>query len=289
MASELLQGAYDLHVHTAPDVVGRKCTDLELARRLSKIGMRGFAIKSHQFNTGARAAIVKELYPELTVAGGLVLNRAVGGINPAAVEMAGRLGVKIVWFPTVDAKSEQDFLKRTGRAKSYGAGAPASIEIPPVTVFDETGSLLPEVYTVLELIERYHMVMATGHLSKEESLALVKAGKELGVQRMLVTHPEFPACFATVREQLEYVRLGAYIEHCYHTVWSHGCSKETLFEQIRGVGPDHIILTSDLGQAGSPDPEEGLLDFANILMKEGHFSREDIRKMLAVNPEKLIR
>ena len=31
---DLLKGAYDLHIHTAPDVVQRKCGDLELARRL---------------------------------------------------------------------------------------------------------------------------------------------------------------------------------------------------------------------------------------------------------------
>lgn len=286
--NELIKGAYDLHIHTAPDVVGRKYTDLETAEKLLKAGMSGFAIKSHQFNTGARAALVEEVYPGIRAVGGITLNRAVGGINPAAVEMAGRLGVKIVWFPTVDSKSEQDFLKRTGRAKSYGAGAAASIEILPITVFDEGKSLIPEVYTVLELIKRYDMVIATGHLSKQESLALLKAGHEIGLKKMVVTHPEFLACFATVEEQLEYIKYGAYIEHCYHTVWSGGCPKETLIDQILKIGPEHIFLTSDMGQVGSPDPQEGLLAFVEMLLEDGNCTTEDIRKMIVDNPKKLI-
>lgn len=44
---ELLNGAYDLHVHVAPDVVARKCTGLQLAKRLLKAGMKGCAIKNH--------------------------------------------------------------------------------------------------------------------------------------------------------------------------------------------------------------------------------------------------
>ncbi len=34
------------------------------------------------------------------------LNHSVGGLNPVAVELAGRSGAKIVWMPTVDAANE---------------------------------------------------------------------------------------------------------------------------------------------------------------------------------------
>ena len=54
--NHLLKGAYDMHIHTAPDVTPRKCDDLELARRLQAAGMAGCAIKSHYMDTSGRAA-----------------------------------------------------------------------------------------------------------------------------------------------------------------------------------------------------------------------------------------
>ena len=284
----ILKGAFDMHIHSAPDVVGRKLSDIEVAKKNVEAGLRGFVIKSHQFNTGARAKLIMELFPDLEVFGGVALNRAMGGINPAAVEMAGQLGAKMVWFPTIDSKSEQEFYRKTGRPKSYGAGNPPSIEILPITIFNESGELVEEVYTVLELIKRYSMILCTGHLSKEEALSLIEAGRKAGVQKMIVTHPEFPACYATIEEQLEYVEHGAKIEHCYHTIWSGGCTYESIIEQIKEVGPQNIVLTSDLGQIGSPDPADGLTEFVNNLISLGNISEEDIRKMIVENPALLL-
>ena len=45
--SDILQGAWDLHFHTAPDVSPRKCTDLELAKDWMSAGMKGGVIKNH--------------------------------------------------------------------------------------------------------------------------------------------------------------------------------------------------------------------------------------------------
>lgn len=89
---ELLNGVYDLHIHTAPDVVPRKCSDLELARRLVDRGMAGCAIKCHYFDTAARAGLLMEQFPQLDVAGGVTLNRSVGGVNPDAVERSAQAG-----------------------------------------------------------------------------------------------------------------------------------------------------------------------------------------------------
>ena len=41
---ELIQGAYDLHVHTAPDVLPRRLDDFEMAQRVMDSGMAGFAM-----------------------------------------------------------------------------------------------------------------------------------------------------------------------------------------------------------------------------------------------------
>lgn len=286
-AKILLQGAYDLHIHTAPDVVPRKLTDLETAKRLSALGMRGYALKSHQFNTGGRAAIIRELHPGFNAVGCVTLNPAMGGINPAATEMAGRYGVKIVWFPTVGAKNETDFLQRSGSDRTYGAGPAPMVETFPITVFDEAGRLRPEVLSVLELIKHFGMVMATGHLSKEESLALVKAGRAMGLEKMVVTHPDFPECRASLREQAEYVRHGAMLEFCYHTVWSGCTSYEEMTLMLRNVGSEHAIVTSDLGQPNTPEPDTGFLGHIGKLLEHG-ISEREIRTLIVDNPRFLV-
>ncbi len=105
--NKLLRGIYDLHVHAAPDVVPRKCDDLELACRLTDAGMAGCCIKCHFAETAARAALLQAQFPTLRIAGGIALNRAVGGLNPHAVERCGQLGGKFVWFPTLEARAFQ--------------------------------------------------------------------------------------------------------------------------------------------------------------------------------------
>ena len=72
--SSLIQGAYDLHIHSAPDVLPRKADDLELAQRFLKAGMAGFAIKSHYFCTAERAGLVNKVYPQIHAVGAVTLN-----------------------------------------------------------------------------------------------------------------------------------------------------------------------------------------------------------------------
>src|SRR6476469_9630743 len=87
-ARTLLRGAYDLHVHIAPDVVPRRIDDLALARRFAELGLAGFQLKSHYTSTAERASVVQAAVPDVAVLGAIALNRAVGGMNPVAIEIA---------------------------------------------------------------------------------------------------------------------------------------------------------------------------------------------------------
>src|SRR5699024_4195115 len=108
---KILNGAYDLHMHTAPDVVERKLDDIDMAERSESLGIKGFGIKSHYFCTSERARLVKKMHPKVNPLGAIVLNNTVGGFNPTSVEVAARDGAKIVWMPTFDSANEQNFLK----------------------------------------------------------------------------------------------------------------------------------------------------------------------------------
>lgn len=156
---ELLNGVYDLHIHTSPDVVPRKYSDLELARRLAERGMAGCAIKCHYFDTAARAGLLMAQFPQLDVAGGVTLNRSVGGLNPDAVERSAQAGGRMVWFPTLEAQSYQRYQHRNDPEAGLSRF---------LTVCDEEGKLLPQALEVLDIAARHHMVVGTGHVGAEE-------------------------------------------------------------------------------------------------------------------------
>src|SRR3979490_3078945 len=99
-------GVIDFHVHSHPDVFGRNMDDIDIAQLAKSKGMRGLVLKNHVTTTADRAALVMKVVPGIEVWGGIVLNNAVGGINPSAVEwmhrMYGGRG-KIVWLPTFES------------------------------------------------------------------------------------------------------------------------------------------------------------------------------------------
>jgi hypothetical protein len=292
MYEELIQGAYDLHVHCGPDVMPRKMDDLEMAERLLKSGMKGIALKSHYFCTADRAKLVNKLYPGVNLVGTITFNNAVGGLNPVAMEMAARAGAKLVWMPTCDATNEQAFLKNSKHEKlPYWAKLQMELIEKGITTSSisllEEGKLKKEVYDILDTIAKYNIILTTGHIGKEETFALVKEAVNRNVKKIIVTHPDFPSTYYTKEEQKELTDLGAYMEHCFTTPYTNKTTWENVFEQIRYVGPEHCIIATDLGQPVNPYPDEGMLMFAAKCIENG-FSEEEVKRMTIINPTQLV-
>lgn len=285
---EILKGAYDLHVHTSPDVVSRRFTDLQLAKRYVKAGMKGFAIKSHQLPTPGRAALVREVVPECNAIGTITLNNAVGGLNPMAVEMAARMGAKIVWFPTVDSLNQDQFLKRSNGPAPYGACADnKTLKRERLTILDENGHLKDVVYQILEVIKAHDMVLATGHISPLESLTLIREASKYGVKKMSVTHVDFPCTYMDLESQKECVRYGAYLCHAYLQIAIGEAQLAPALAQIHEIGPEHFIIASDGGQTTSIPPDEAIEQYCQYLLNDG-FSEKDIRQIFVQNPTYLV-
>ena len=157
-AWEAIQGAYDLQVHVAPDVIERRTDDIDLAKDFLARGLRGFVLKSHYIPTAERAQVVTKAVPGIEAYGAIALNHSVGGLNPVAVEIAGRSGNKIVWMPTVDAANETAGRLDGGSeklpfwAKIQREIAAAGITRPPMTPLDGGGKISDETRQCLELI-----------------------------------------------------------------------------------------------------------------------------------------
>lgn len=293
MKTEFLEQAVDIHVHTSPDGAPRKMTDLALAVEAVTAGMAGFVTKCHQGDTSARAAVVTEamkmLQPEtdFRVFGGVVLNHSVGGLNPSAVYASGKMGGRFVWFPTVDADNDALYKKKHASQQGLGNSNEQPISKPKIRILDEEGVLLPEVKKVLEQVKAFDMVLATGHISTAESLALVREAADMGIRKILVNHVSLPITKASLALQKEYIDSGAMVEHCYYTPMAGLCSWEEIAESIRTLGPAHVILSTDLGQPANVSPVGGMEKFAEQLHALG-ILEEELHQMMAVNPVKLL-
>jgi hypothetical protein len=56
-AREVIKGAYDLHVHSGPDVMKRIASDLEIASAFEAHGLGGYVIKQHYVASGGACGI----------------------------------------------------------------------------------------------------------------------------------------------------------------------------------------------------------------------------------------
>jgi hypothetical protein len=294
-ARELLRGAYDTHIHVAPDVVQRIVDDVTLARRFADLGMDGFILKSHYTSTAERAAVVRTAVPGIQALGAIVLNRAVGGLNPLAVEVAAREGARTVWLPTVDSVNESH--ERDAWAGREEVKVPVwvklqlelreqGIEIPPVPVVDDSGVILTETRAVLERVAHHGMLLATGHLARDEIFTVVDAALDMGVQEIVITHPEFPAQSLSVEDQQALAQRGALLERCMTTPHTGKIAWEQWIAHIRAVGPEHSILSTDLGQVFNPPVEDGMGIMVDRLLDAG-FNDEEVQVMAVANTRRV--
>ena len=268
---EILKGSYDLHVHSGPDADQERRMDaLDTARQAYEAEMAGFALKSHEYMTAPLAYALNRMYPGLNVAGSIALNRSVGGLNPDAVEVAAKLNARVVWMPTIDA----DFSRQ-----KQGAG-------PGIRLTDDSGSLRSEVLEVLDVIGQHDLVLASGHASPSEAIALFKEARGRGVRRMMATHP---GEVATMGEQAEMIALGAAVEYTFLSCMpSRGTmSPQELVSVLRNLGIDNCVVTTDFGQWMNPPPAEGMRMAIAALLQAG-LEPEQVSKLVKTNPLKLV-
>ncbi len=251
-----LHNACDMHLHFGPDLVPRKFGALEIAARAADAGMRAVLLKNHNVPTYLTASCTDEVVAGVRVFGGLALNAAVGGINPAAVKIACKLGAKQIWMPT---SSAQQHLRHFKKSQQWA-----------VQVFDDNKKPVLGLEEVLNLIAEAGVILGTGHLAPEEILRLTDMARACGVEKVLVTHPEFECVAMTIADQKKLAAMGACFERCYYA--SNSPQKlpvNTIAEQIKSVGWESTVISSDMGQASNPEPVQALLIFMQELEQCG--------------------
>jgi ABC-type molybdate transport system substrate-binding protein len=276
IAHNALVGAIDIHVHAEPDSRPRSVDGIQAAQQAKARGMRAIVLKNHYEYTSGLAYIVGKQVPGIEVFGGVDLNLTVGGMNPAAVEyMAATTGGRgrLVWMSTFDAENQVKFSK----------------ESRPFVSVSKNGQLLQATKDVIAIIAKHNLVLATGHVSPEEGLMLVREAKRQGVQRVVITHAMNDPIRMSVPQMQEAAKLGAFIEFVGGNITdTDGKARMDRFaEAIKSIGPEFCILSSDLGQKGNPLPTEGFGAFIEAMKAHG-LTDPQIDRMARRNPATLL-
>lgn len=269
--AEILRGSFDLHVQAGPDPGQERRVDvLDAGRYAHEAEMAGFVLKSHHYPTAPLAHALNRVYPGLNVVGAVALNTHVGGLNAEAVEASAAMGAGVVWMPTYDA----DFFMRR-----QGLG-------PGLRVLDERGRLKHEVHEIIEVTRRNDMVLASGHLSPDETIALFTAAAAAGVERMLATHSSLTA---SLDEMAAMTATGAFVELTMRACMPSFrlMTLDAIVETVRTLGPQCCVVTTDFGQLVNPPPAEGMrMAIAGLL--DAGLTPAEVETLVKTNPRPLV-
>jgi hypothetical protein len=268
-------------VHCGPEGIVRRYDPVQIARHAAEVGLRSMVLKSHFTGTGGWAEIAHRL-TGVRLYGSVTLNHHVGGINPFAVRAA--LGpadaagsyLKVVWLPTVHAAAHLAAMRARGERHDvppeWSGGVLSRVAerleaVPPISVLAD--AVQGPLDDVLRLIAAHRLVLATGHVGRDEVLHVVRRARALGVERIVVTHCQSDPPGLRPGDHEALAAAGALLELTYVTLDMGRASARDTAALIRRVGARHVVLSSDLGQVDRPPPGEGLARFRELLLAEG--------------------
>jgi hypothetical protein len=274
-----LEGMYDLHIHPAPSLQKRRFSALEAVKLASGEKMAGVLFLDHTYNTTTMARTINEMNFHTKAYGTIMLNEAVGGLNPSVVEIALGLGTKQIQMPTYSSKAHFD---------AYGDDQkifPYKKRVKPVYILDDHNHLIPEVEEIIELMKGSNAFLGSGHLSPPEVGAIVKRAKEVGCKVMVcgvsTDMPGYP-----LDAQKNWAGDNIFMEHDYLAI-TDAPHKTTpvgvVLEQIRAVGAERCVIGTDAGQMPLPDHVQSLKAFLSRLMEAG-INEKEIDLMTRRNP-----
>jgi hypothetical protein len=228
------------------------------------------------------AMLVNRMVPDIKIFGSICLDYEIGGTNIHAVQNAVQLGAKVVWMPTFSSANSINMMRAQGLPLK-GEG---------FSIIDKAGKLVPEMEPILSLIQKNDMVLATGHISPQEILVLIEEAQRVGIKKIIITHPtdkEFMEKVLTIKELQQLAKAGAFIEFTIIGILPNefGHDPAQLVQVIKTIGPEHCIISTDLGQPQNPLPVEGMRLFISTLLHHG-ITPKEIELMVKVNPAGLL-
>lgn len=288
----LLHGAVDLHHHGYPEFTLDHPTrqdDAAELRQADAAGMGGIVMKSHFFPTTTVAWRMNQMGLNTKAFASITMNPCCGGFLPIAVEAAARQDARVLFMPTWGAQADQRRGGFSGHLKEFLNHASRLDPERGLTVMDESGRIRPEVTDCLAIAAAFDMMVATGHISPQESLAVVHEAKRLGVREVMFQHPDSRSIGATREDIRAIAEAGGTIEFCAigFTPAFQRLPMPDCLEIIRDVGAERVVLTTDCFFGWMPPAPELLRMTLGGMLHHG-LSLREASLLVRDNPRRLL-
>jgi hypothetical protein len=284
---DTLTGVIDLHIHSG----GGRIDEIGLAKLATKAGMKALVLKNWRSMSTDAARLTNEAIGEwvnrleeklvpVKVFGGVVLNKPLGLVNPDAVRCSLLFGAKEIWFPTYSSAAH---VVRKGEMDKKEA-----INQKNLSYLLKGDKLIPEAREIIHLAKEHNAILSVGHSFLEEIWAILDEAKSIDF-KILIDHPHMESNRVEIDDQVKLVKAGAYLNHMaasFIGVWG-GLDPNVLAGDIRKVGVEHCIMSTDLGQIENANPVEAMRAYIRQMQTSGLDQRE-IDLMTKVNPAKLL-
>ncbi len=280
--NKLMEGAIDMHIHAGPDPYMRRIGDtIDLALAACQAGMGGVCFgEPHHVPTGPTALLAEKVVNQwaeehgkkkIRCFGGVNLNYAVGGLNPAAVIASARIGAKVVWPPGVDSSHYYKLM-----------GVPGGID-----VLDENDNVVPAMKEILSIIAEGDLLLSMSCLGVKDVFYLIDEAKKQGVKRLNVVHPNELGSLMTVEQMKIAADKGANIELICFNFLPPEFSWDVFMQVYNLVGADKMTASSDNGCFEALTPVVAMRTFITGMLTHG-IPDSDVEKMVKTNPKQLL-
>lgn len=281
-----------MHVHAYPEIhfdCELRLSDMETLQMAKDYKMRGIVFKSHMWPTMASVYQMQQRISGIEAYPSISLNVSSGGMNAWAVESAAEQGARVVWMPTWSTKND---IRNGGFYKHMQEVLHRSTDFKEedgLTIFDDRGKIKKEVCEVIEVVKQYSLPLFTGHLAPEESLALMKTCSEMGLEKVVMDHPDSYSIRASEEQIVEMARLGGFVEFVALGTMpaQQRIHPRKIAEMIQRIGAERVILDTDcFFDYPCPAPEMLRMLIASLL----HFgiTEAEITQMVKWNPYYLL-
>jgi hypothetical protein len=292
----------DMHVHIGPEFLQRRYSVASLAAEARREGF-GVVMKNHFQPTTGQVSQIRRPDDKVALVGSVALNFGCGGLDDHGVRSA-LSGWKsdvtaadpdperfVVWLPTVCCESHLRLYNRRDVSEAWGVKGKYTRFYAEGTGYTlDTGNRekMAALDRALSLIKEFDLVLATGHLDRQETQAVVKAAHAKGIRRIIMTHPLFqstqldPETLSRMWQQ-----YGAYSELAFVNLAMDHLTYEQYLAVVEAVGPQGVILSTDVGQIFSPNVGDALREFFGELQKRG-LKDDDIVQMSVINTNRLL-
>ena len=147
------------------------------------------------------------------------------------------------------------------------------------------------LYEIFDLVAEHRALLDTCHLGTRERFVVIEEARRAGVERILVTHPQYSVNRASPEQQAQMARLGAYLGLFMYAAVPHfnnpQIDRVEVLEIVRTVGVERLVMATDYGSMLNVPPFEGMKLFVRILLALG-VGAADIQTMVRDNPTWLL-